>query len=266
MSAPTMLAESRPLARAPSTMLEQVRAAEWEDVKHLFRPGMRVLDLGGGSGYQASLMSEYGCEVVSIDICRRPPETMHFPVAIYDGLHIPATDGSFDAVFSSNVLEHIRSLPPILRELERVLRADGFALHIMPSATWRVWTTVTAFVYLFQRATGLRPAPSAQGIRETQEMASLNGPLASWWRRVGQAFAPHGEYANALVEVYYFSRRRWIRVFESNGWAVVGTARGGIYYSGYMALPSQNIARRKRLARVLGSSATIFVTRPGGMR
>ena len=88
----------------------------------------------------------------------------------------------------------------------------------------------------------------------------------TWVRRAGQAFIPHGEYANAFVELYYFSRRRWMRVFEGNGWTVESATSGGIYYSGYLILRRMPIGTRRALSRVLGSSMNVFVTRPGTSR
>ena len=43
-----------------------------------------------------------------------------FPVQAYDGRRIPFADSSFDVVFSSNVLEHIRDLSA------RTPRLDGY--------------------------------------------------------------------------------------------------------------------------------------------
>ncbi|MGH7963425.1 MAG: class I SAM-dependent methyltransferase, partial [Candidatus Binatia bacterium] len=100
--------------------LERLRRHEIDTVRHWFQPGMRVLELGGGSGFQASILASRGCEVLSIDLPERPiPRQIYYPVQAYDGHTIPAADASFDVVFSSNVLEHIWPLPPILRETRR---------------------------------------------------------------------------------------------------------------------------------------------------
>src|SRR6185436_17362644 len=97
-----MLLDRRPM----NLNLEALRSAESELLLAHLRPGMRVLELGGGNGLQARLLHEHGCVVTSVDVPgRQRPEVQHFPVEDYDGIHVPAEDASFDAVFSSNVLE-----------------------------------------------------------------------------------------------------------------------------------------------------------------
>lgn len=42
------------------TNLSVLRGAEFECVKQYFQPGVRVLEIGGGNGYQASLIAALG--------------------------------------------------------------------------------------------------------------------------------------------------------------------------------------------------------------
>lgn len=114
--------------------LERLRRAEIEGVRGWFGPGARVLEIGGGSGWQASLIRQWGCEVVSLDVeGRERPPVEFFPVREYDGTHIPFADASFDRIVSSNVLEHVRDLPALLAEMRRVLAPGGLMIHILPS-------------------------------------------------------------------------------------------------------------------------------------
>src|SRR5581483_5626823 len=130
-------------AREPG-ILERLRASELESVWKWLEPGAKVLDVGGGTGYQARLLADRGCCVSSVDI--QGPETappVYFPVQCYDGAHFPFPDASFDVVFSSNVLEHIRDLPGILAEMRRVCKPGGLFIHLMPTPAWRIWTQIT---------------------------------------------------------------------------------------------------------------------------
>ena len=79
-----------------------------------------------------------------------------FPIIDYDGRHIPFDDASFDIVFSSNVMEHICDLHQTNREIQRVLRPDGYCVHVMPTHIWRFWTTLSAFPTAFQYAGALK--------------------------------------------------------------------------------------------------------------
>jgi SAM-dependent methyltransferase len=52
----------------------------------------------------------------------------------YDGKHIPFEDGVFDAVFSSEVFEHVFNLDEVLRELNRVMKPGASILATCPFA------------------------------------------------------------------------------------------------------------------------------------
>lgn len=240
--------------------LERLRRHEIEIVQDWFQPGMRVLDLGGGSGFQASVLASRGCEVLSIDLADRPPSPhVYYPVQAYDGHHIPAPDASFDVVFSSNVLEHIQPLAPILDETRRVLKPEGLAVHIVPSAGWRFWTCITHFPYLMKIVLGLQPAPKRVSPASTPASRRLDrNALTKALKYVFPLF-PHGEYPNALVEFYYFRRDRWIRVFERNGFDVRHAMGNRIFYTGYELLPNLPLRTRQRLAQRLGSACHVFI-------
>ena len=112
-------------------MREELRKVEIDAVKRWFGRGLQVLEIGGGSGYQASIMASWGCKVVSIDIPdRTPPPKLYYHVLDYDGRNFPFPNASFDIVFSSNVLEHIQHLPPIFAEIRRVLKPGGLSVRL----------------------------------------------------------------------------------------------------------------------------------------
>lgn len=73
--------------------------------------------------------------------------------------------------------------------------------------------------------------------------------------------SPHGEYSNSLAELYYFSRRRWLRVYEDNGFEVLKVAGNDLFYTGYGLLPGLALSTRRRLARIVGSACHVFVMR-----
>lgn len=95
-----------------------VRHAEIEAVRRWLTPGTRVLEIGGGNGYQAGIIASWGCEVHSIDVSQALDHMKgYYPVGEYDGERIPFPQESFDTVFSSNVLEHVERLPDMLLEI-----------------------------------------------------------------------------------------------------------------------------------------------------
>jgi ubiquinone/menaquinone biosynthesis C-methylase UbiE len=257
----SILNEPDSAGEVPPNVLQRIRREELRSIASWIKPGMRVLELGGGSGYQAQLMSELGCDVFSIDLPDRPTAVKSFfPVTSYDGRRIPAPASSFDLVFSSNVLEHIRDLSPILDEIKRVLKPQGIAIHIMPSASWRLWTTLTSFVHIAKRAMQRQPGSSEHPGEATS--AGNNAPSVGFLRKALQGVLPHGEYPNAFAELFYFRRARWTDVLTKAGFEVLNSAPGGLYYSGYVLSESRTMESRRKLSRLLGSSTNVFITRP----
>lgn len=231
-------------------------------------PHGHVLELGAGDGWQARALANRGFTLAAVDIAPAPADGAHFPVRRYDGRSLPFSDNSFDAVYSSNVLEHVVEFAVIQRELARVLRPGGVAVHCVPSATWRFWTTaghpLDAARWLLRlrraRPNGRSPGAGAAHARG----ATSGGDLAKLLRR-GLVPPRHGESGSLLSEHWLFSRRGWNRRFRETGWDVTLVRRTGLFYSGneLFGLRLGNPLRR-RLAAVLGSSTWIYVLRSTG--
>lgn len=241
--------------------LVELRGAEFNHVKQYFHSGIRVLEIGGGNGFQASLIAVLGAQVESIDVARQSAGAeRYFPVSLYDGHTLSFPDRAFDMVFSSNVLEHIRDLELTLAESKRVMRDDGVAIHILPTPTWRMWTSLSHYIHILMRVTGIRRVDTRQS-SDTPAEGALQA-VGGWGgiKRVLRA-GPHGEYPSALSEFWYFSRRRWVRVFQLNGFEIVAMAPSNIFYTGYSVFPWIPLAVRRVMAGILGSATRIFVLR-----
>jgi SAM-dependent methyltransferase len=239
-------------------LLQTIRRAEIDLLRRHFSPGARVLDLGGGDGYQASVMASWGVEVESIDVEGERSDRF-FPVRAYDGSTIPFGDDVFDMIFSSNVLEHIRDLPRVFAELKRVARLGATHVHVLPSPKWRFWTNAAHYPYLFRRFVLKRGAgpfeismPSSFGASVQQRglLHSLKRALLA---------GPHGEYSSSVAELYYFSARRWRREFRRHGFGIVEQYPTGLFYTGYGLTPGLSVGARRRLASLLGSACNVFV-------
>jgi SAM-dependent methyltransferase len=219
-----------------------------------------VLELGGGSGFQASIIQSWGCHVESIDICENfEMNDRFFPVQKYDGVSIPFDDFEFDRVFSSNVLEHIPHLTPMLAETKRVLKPTGLEIHLVPTPAWRFWTSMARIVFLSVRSvkeqvsrSNTPPGVAANGsnqtgVRNKYSLARLvMGP-------------PHGETGSAVTELYAFSGDRWKRVFRENEFEIVNVMNNRMFYTGYGLVPYLPFEIRRTLSFVLGPACHIFV-------
>ena len=112
----------------------------------------RLIEIGGGSGWQAQEFASAHYDVVSYDLA----STEYAAERMLSGPRLrlpllPEADGSADIIFSSNVLEHIPHVVAFQAELLRVLKHDGMALHILPSAAWRLWTSATHYPWVAQK-------------------------------------------------------------------------------------------------------------------
>ena len=208
--------------------LESIRRFELEFALHYFPRDGRILEVGAGTGWQASALQAQGFDVDAIDLSTSNyKDNRMFPVVDYDGHRIPFGDNVFDVVFSSNVLEHIPHLEKFQQEIHRVLKPGGIAVHVVPSSAWRFWTNITHI-------------------------------LKSW--KIPDI---HGEHAtNALTEILCFRKSWWRNLFERTGWQVETVMPCPIFYTGRALMGKRiSIPARHRIRRFLGGSSSLFVLR-----
>ncbi|WZL74478.1 class I SAM-dependent methyltransferase [Clostridiaceae bacterium 35-E11] len=102
----------------------------------LFRPqrGMKILDVGCGTGNFSIKLAEMGCEVTAIDIseemlqiARKKAEEKKLDITFQkmDIYNLKFKDGSFEAVFSMAAFEFIEEPKKAYDEMYRVLNKDG---------------------------------------------------------------------------------------------------------------------------------------------
>ena len=243
--------------------LEEIRLYELELALQFMPRGSRVLELGAGSGWQARALSGRGYEVTAIDLASSNYRAQRiWPVVDYDGEHIPFADASFDVVFSSNVLEHIPHIDAIQNEIQRVLQPGGLAIHILPSSTWRVWTSLAHYPYVLLFLTRFAGGRTSRVM--TAGDLSMRVQRRGIWGMLGRVLLSprHGELGNPISEIYYFSRFRWMRLFRRTGWIQLTRVSSHLFYTGYLILGSGlPLSKRTALSRVLGGSCSIFVLR-----
>jgi SAM-dependent methyltransferase len=230
-----------------------LRVAELDEVMSLFPATGRVLELGAGTGRQASMIAARGYAVDAVDLPQSGyASAREFPVQDYDGRTLPFPDASFDVVFSSNVLEHVRHLEEMHAEIRRVLKPGGTCIHVLPTHTWRLWTSLASIPAVFQYA-----------------HAALTRPTWQRFRRLVLQFGVillqprHGERGIGLSELWSFSPKAWRRNFAANGFVEVCERPVGIFYTGEMVMGAAlSLERRRKLADVLGSACHVYQLRP----
>ncbi len=248
-----------------SNHIEAIRSEELRRVLAQ-APGIRgpLLEIGGGSGYQAQILSQTVSDVISVDVSRAARGGEHYPVCIYDGKSLPFPDGHFNTLYSSHTLEHVVDGEAFQRELRRVLAPDGTAIHVLPSSIWRLATLVAHYpamiIFVCRRIRQYADHNRDAGREPTSGPSSRQNLIAVartliWPSR-------HGEVGNAFSELYYFSRIRWRALFRRGGWRVDRAVALGLFYTGYgVGAGWMGMGARRVAASFLGSASTLYVMR-----
>ncbi len=248
------------------------------------------LELGGGDGFMASLLRPYCTELITTDSYAPRLAASRFareiPRVVCNATSLPFAAGTFDFIFSSSLLEHIRDRATAYAEMSRCLRPGGFMIHIMPSRTWKLLqlalyypNLLVAGIDLLLDATVNRrklrdavpaepppPAPPAQPAHP----APPAEPNARWsddrWkpslRAVLRGIFPtvHGEYPGHLSELRHFGRAPWIAELRAAGFEVHHIL-GLPLYSGYgFGLEAMRRLGERRLS--LSSHNAFVIGRP----
>lgn len=120
-----------------------------EAICALVGKGKAVLDVGAGAGRISIPMAMSGVQVTALDLepqmlqeLNRQACALNLSIQTVQGdaTRLPFADGSFDAVFTSNLLHLVADWKIALAEMKRVLKADGVLIQgrdwISPNTTY----------------------------------------------------------------------------------------------------------------------------------
>jgi SAM-dependent methyltransferase len=83
---------------------------------------VRILDVGCGDGLISAILQSKRSDIIVQGIDVLPRTHSSIPVEMFDGLHFPFADASFDVILFSDVLHHTVDPTILLREAHRVAR------------------------------------------------------------------------------------------------------------------------------------------------
>lgn len=241
-----------------------IRQYELEQVINLLPKSAHVLEIGAGAGWQAKELTKRGFKVQAIDIEESNyAKVREWDVVSYDGNTIPFENNSFDVVFSSNVLEHIPHVEIFQKEIARVLKEGGIAIHVMPNTVWR---TLTFLAFYPDRIKKLvkKILPVSNSHSSNSQIERVSKTKKTLAQKLFTMLIPprHGETGNAISELYLFSSYRWRSLFTKAGWKDIQVFPCGLFYSGQKLLGANlSISNRKNIAKKFGSSCSIYVMR-----
>ena len=111
--------------------------------------GLRILEVGAGTGRDGIFMASQGASVVSLDysmpslgmIRSQIPDGAAVDLCCGDAFSLPFGDETFDLVFHQGLLEHFRNPEEMLAEHYRVLKRGGHILVDVPQR-WHYYTVI----------------------------------------------------------------------------------------------------------------------------
>jgi ubiquinone/menaquinone biosynthesis C-methylase UbiE len=107
----------------------------------LLRPSAddRILDLGAGGGWCSDLLQRLNRRTIAVDIslemlrvCRERPTPRPIRAVAGDFERLPFADGSFEKAVCLSAIHHAPDMAQAVREIHRVLTADGVAVFSEP--------------------------------------------------------------------------------------------------------------------------------------
>ncbi len=98
------------------------------------RPGIRIIDVGAGTGRVAVALAALGCEVVALDPAQPMLHVLQGKgtealVVAGEGARLPFADSSFEAAVLARTLYLMPDWRDVLTEVIRALKPDGRILH-----------------------------------------------------------------------------------------------------------------------------------------
>ncbi|HET8721737.1 MAG TPA: methyltransferase domain-containing protein [Nitrospira sp.] len=182
------------------------------------RPGLRVLDLGSGTGYPALLAAQIvgpsgsvtGIDVASnmLAVAERKAKRLGLTNATFrvgDATNVPFDTGSFDAVTSRFCLMFLPEVPKAAAEIARVLRPARWFAVMVWSAADRNPSIGLSMAAIRQVIDLPPPDPTAPGIFRLANA----GELAGMFRAAGLADVTDeeflAEWSYESAEQYYTS-------------------------------------------------------------
>lgn len=222
--------------------------------------GKSALDMGcftGGRGaawyerYKLSQVTGIDVDQVFIDAARRfaAAQGIRADYTVAQGEALPFLDGSFDAILSFDVMEHVRSVSATMKECYRVLKPGGQFFLVFPS----YFQPNEHHLAMVTRFPGIQCLFSGKTlIRAYSEILAERGESAYWYQRGSNELA-HWERGHTINGT---TLARFKPILRELDWRIIHQSRKPILTIG------RNISR-SALNRFAGRLLTPFARLPG---
>lgn len=239
----------------------KLRDIEIELLAKPLNKNQKILEIGSGDGYIASVLKEnMGLNVIASDLEPRYPQ--YTSVLKVDGKATEFKSKEYDAIISLHVLEHIEDIEVALEEFKRLLKDDGVMYHVVPSVATIFFTSLMQpisyirLIWLYANGYFIQkfyPFKNRNILRFFHSGVRALNPLNFIW---GTGHGVHNRYKCFK----YWKIKNWIRLFENNGLSVRGVDGSEIAYSMHKIFPFKFKKIRKFLAKKMKlGSANLFI-------
>lgn len=239
--------------------LHFIRNAELETALKFFpvEKDVRILEIGGGDGFLAKKIHDHGYEILSID--QSPKHPQYFPVTIGDATKIGFESEKFDMIFSSHVIAHIDEIELFFDECKKVLKKNGLIIHVVPSTAWSIGTNFWHYILLPKFFVKSRRSKLTDGDTNNADK-NIKKKEKTVKKIINVLFLhPLGTNPSFIHEFYYFSKYRWRKLFQNQGFRVISVENGPYFYSGHNILKNKLLVIRKILAKSGFTGSFCFV-------
>jgi 2-polyprenyl-3-methyl-5-hydroxy-6-metoxy-1,4-benzoquinol methylase len=239
-----------------------VRDIEIEILASSLNKNQKILEIGSGDGYIASLLKyKYGLNVIASDLEPRFPQYIN--VLKVDGQSTYFQDKEYDAIISLHVLEHIEDIDMAMNEFKRLLKDDGKMYHLVPSKSTMLFTSLMQplsyirAIYLYLNGYFISkylPFRNRNILRFIKSFITTLNPFNLIWG------SGHGVY-NRLNCFKNWSISNWKKVFIKNNLEIIDVKQSNITYSMHKIFPFKFLYIRKLLVKMGGASANLFIVK-----
>jgi len=233
--------------------IELIRNQEISSIKKYLidSKAEKILEIGGNDGFLAKILTDWGFDVTSVDI---NPSTTYFDVKKMDAINLEFSSNTFDLVFSSHVIAHIKEKKLLFDQINKILKDDGFIIHIVPSNWWSIITNFWHYIllpkYLFQKNKKNKSTITNEVKINNYKKNRLKNLLF---------YHPLGVDKSFITEIIKFSKKNWKKLFISFEYVVENQINGPLVYSGYDIFKNKGNKLRKYFAAIFPSSYIFII-------
>lgn len=213
----------------------------------------KILELGSGTGYILEEIKKTYPNITGLEVDGSSYSFRSNDIKMYDGQNIPSESEAYDCIISCHVLEHAHNLNKLLKDCHRVLNGDGIMIHVLPSSTWRVLTSLFWYIGILTFIVRKISENDLESISKKTKNKSLISKLIP---------TKHGEKGNVITEIFYFRKCRWEDEFKSSNFEIVNIETSDTIYWGNDFLRKKlSFPLRQKISKIIGSSSIIYISK-----